>query len=137
MSNVYVKDRTETRLDVLMTAKELQIEITKFVMSEKSMPKKYRIILGSALIEKSDEMVDNIIAANTIYPKDEETLKLRKRYQLNAIINCFQLQNKLIRIIECIQETSVQKLNHIIPLIEKLSTLLKAWKNSTILLCEK
>lgn len=42
MSGVYARLRKKTEVQFLVTAWELQKEITKFVMSEKNIPKKWR-----------------------------------------------------------------------------------------------
>ena len=66
MSNVYARNREETELLFLVKARELQKEITTFVMREKVLPKKWRLAIGLDLIKKADELVDNVTAANTI-----------------------------------------------------------------------
>lgn len=64
MSNVFLRKRADTELTFMTTARQLQNELTKYVMREKVMPKKWRYMIGRTLIAKVDEMVDNIIAAN-------------------------------------------------------------------------
>ena len=46
------------------------------------------------IILKASELVDNAIAANSIYPNTEERLQLRKKYLQQAAINAYQLVNK-------------------------------------------
>lgn len=89
MSNVYKRFRGETEIQFIMTALDLQVEITKYVISRKYIPKAARLIVGLPLVEKIDEMVDNITFANSIYPKTQTELDLRKEYQQKAIINCY------------------------------------------------
>lgn len=40
MSGVYAKDRDITQIQFYMTALDIQVEITKYVMREKTLPKK-------------------------------------------------------------------------------------------------
>ena len=130
MSNVYKRFRGETEIQFIMTALDLQVEITKYVINRKHIPKAARLIVGLPLVEKIDEMVDNITFANWIYPKTQAELELRKEYQQKAIINCYQLQNKIIKAERCIDTVNIKSLEKIIDLLCKELPLLKAWKNS-------
>ena len=130
MSNVYARNRKETSMQFFVNALELQVEITKYVMKEKVLPKKWRYAIGYPLITKVDELVDNITYANSIYPANEEELQQRKQYQTMAICNCFQIQNKLIRAEKCVQTVKIEQIERIIELIGKELELLKAWKKA-------
>ncbi len=130
MSGVYAKDRKETKLMFHVVGQKLQIALTKFVMSDKNVPKKYRFIISQPLIAKVDEMMDHIVYANTIFPTTEEELADRKHHQQLAIICCYQLQNKLIRLIEVLQ-TKPSKLAEALDSLGQEVILLKAWKKSS------
>ena len=130
MSSVFARKRKETSMQFFVNALELQIEITKFVMREKVLPKKWRYAIGYPLISKVDELVDNITYANSIYPTNEDELTQRKQYQTLAVCNCFQSQNKLIRAEKCVQTVKIEQIERIIELIGKELELLKAWKKS-------
>ena len=130
MSNVYARNRKETSMQFFVNALELQVEITKYVMKEKVLPKKWRYAIGYPLITKVDELVDNITYANSIYPVNEEELQQRKQYQTMAICNCFQIQNKLIRAEKCVQTVKIEQIERIIELIGKELEVLKAWKKA-------
>ena len=130
MSNVYARNRKETSMQFFVNALELQVEITKYVMKEKVLPKKWRYAIGYPLITRVDELVDNITYANSIYPVNEEELQQRKQYQTMAICNCFQIQNKLIRAEKCVQTVKIEQIERVIELIGKELELLKAWKKA-------
>lgn len=130
MSNVHQQDRKPTELTFVVVGQKIQIVITKIVMSEKSMPKKYRVLIGASLINKVDEMMDNIIMANSIYAKDNRQLERRSYYQELAIINCFQIQSKLIRIEKCVPEFKVNRLSTISELLRQEIETLKKWRRS-------
>ena len=130
MSNVYARNRKETSMQFFINALDLQEELTKFVMREKVLPKKWRYAIGYPMIITVDELVDNITYANSIYPTNDEELHLRKNYQTMAICNCFQLQNKLVRAERCVQTVKAEHLEKFIELIGKELELLKAWKKS-------
>ena len=107
MSNVFTRNRNETELTFLINGQNLQIELTKYIMKEKFLPKKWRYIVGQNIISKVDELMDNIIAANSIYPVTENELEIRKNFQTLAIGNCYQLHNKILRIEKCIDTVKI------------------------------
>lgn len=130
MSSVHKRLRKETELQFLQTAWELQFELTKFIMREKNLPKKWRLVLGCPIIAKVDELVDNLNFANCIYPTKIEDVRLREQYQQRAIANCWQLQNKLVRMIECVETVKIEKMETIINLLSDTEILIKKWKKS-------
>ena len=130
MSNVYARKREITELAFYVSGQQLQRDITKFVMNEKAIPKKYRLLLGLDIIKKTDELMDNIIAANSIYPTTAEELKMRTAYQTRAINNCFQLQNRLIRLVYCIN-VEKRRIAPIAEILRKEIGLLKNWKKAS------
>lgn len=134
MSNVFVRNRNETDLVFLVNGQNLQVELTKYIMKEKFLPKKWRYIVGQNIISKVDELMDNIIAANSIYPTTEKELETRKGFQTMAIGNCYQLQNKILRIEKCIDSVKINDLSIIIELLNKETTTLKSWKKSSKLI---
>ena len=121
----------------MTTGRQLQIELTKYVMREKVMPKKWRYMIGRTLIAKVDEMMDNIVAANSIYVMTDKDLEIRKEFQTKAICNCFQIQNKLLRMIDCVETVTVKSLTPAIQLLNKEVATLKNWKKSTKINTEK
>ena len=108
MSNVHRRFRKETELQFLVTAQELQFELTKFVMREKNIPKKWRLIIEQPLIAKVDELLDNLNYANTIFPTNISEYEMRSKYQTLAVCNCWQLHNKIVRMIECVQSVKLK-----------------------------
>lgn len=134
LSSVFVRNRNETELVFLVNGQKLQVELTKYIMKEKYLPKKWRYILGQNIISKVDELMDNIIAANSIYPTTEKELEMRKNFQTLAITNCYQLQSKILRIEKCIDTVKMEDLSEIIELLNKETTTLKSWKKSSKLI---
>ena len=153
MSGVFARNRSETELQFRVNAVELQIELTQYVMKEKVLPKKWRYGIGYPLIAKVDELVDNIVYANSIYPIEEKKeteeekieakkqainlLNLRKKYQTLAIANCFQIQNKLIRMLKCVETSNVKQLESIIDRLSHEKDLLIAWRKKSKIIEEK
>ena len=130
MSSVHKRLRKETELQFLKSAWELQFELTKFVMREKNLPKKWRLIIAQPIIAKVDELIDNLNFANCIYPTRINDAILREQYQQKAIANCWQLQNKLVRMIECIETVKIEKMENIINHLSDCEILIKKWKKS-------
>lgn len=130
MSNVLKRFRKETELQFMMNAVDLQIELTKFVMSDKNVPKKYRLVVGVSIVQKVDELVDNLNFANCIFPQTQDDFAKRAEYQRLAMTNVWQLHNKLVRMIECIDTVKVEKMTKIIELLNSEIPLIKAWMKS-------
>ena len=133
MSNVYLGDREETKLQFYVNALELQKDITEYAMREKVLPKKWRYAIGYDLIKKADLLMDFIVMANSIYPQNFKEIILRKILQTMAIATCYRLQNKLILAEKCVQTVKVKDIENIIGRIAEEIRLLKSWKKSTTL----
>ena len=130
MSNVFARNKQETELLFLVKARELQQEITKFVMREHVLPKKWRLAIGLDLIKKVDELVDNITYANTVRAINSDLKLMRQKYQQLALANCFQLQNRMVRAEKCVQTVTPEIKARIIELINHEWNLLRAWVKS-------
>ena len=130
MSNVYVRNRKKTKFDVVTNAEKLQDDITLYVMNERFVPKKWRYMIGEDLIAKIDELNDNAIAANSIYATKEKDLETRKTYQQRVIINGYQLQRKLTRLIRCVPSATASSLEDIIALLEEEIKDIKGWRKN-------
>ena len=130
MSGVYARNRKAAEMQFYKVGQELQMEITKYVMNEKRVPKKWRYNIGNKMIATVDSMMDNIIAANSIFPTNDELLKRRNIYQVYANNNCYQLQNQLIRLHNCVPTATIKSLLKIIQLLHQEKNLIKGWKKS-------
>lgn len=130
MSNVYKRFRGETETQFIINALELQSELTRYCTKEKFIPKKYRLLIGVPIINKVDELVDNITFANSIFPTNETETEQRKEYQVKAIANCFQLQNYIVKLEKTVDSVTISSLDKIIDLLCVELNLLKAWKKS-------
>lgn len=127
---VFKRLRKETELQFLKSAQDLQVAVTLFMMRDKNVPKKWRLIIAQPIIAKVDELLDNINFANAIYPTMRQEYLLRAQYQTTAICNCWQLHNKLVRALICVQSVKIEKLESIIELLTRTEGLLKRWKKS-------
>ena len=128
MSGVYAKDRKPTTFDPIITAAKLQDAVTIYVMNEKYVPKRWRLIVGVDLIQKVDELNDNVIAANTIDATDETTLERRKELQLRATANCYQIDRKLQRMARAIPTATPSSMHDILEHLTNEVDYLRDWR---------
>lgn len=126
---IFKRLRKETELQFFIHALKLQKEITIYVMKEKFLPKKWRYMLGQDLINKVNELVDNLAAANNIYPKTENDLNTRRHYQNRALTNYDQIAYKLNNMVECVQTVTIDSLKNIIEVESMGYITLKRWRD--------
>lgn len=131
MSNVYKSEREITTLQFYVSALELQVEITQYIMREKTLPKKWRNAIGYDIVKKADLLLDFIVLANSIYPTNFKELILRKILQTMAIATCYRIQNKLILAEKCVQTVKIKDITKIIENLTEEIKLLKGWKKTT------
>lgn len=62
--------RSESKLEFYHTATKIRAELTRMVMNEKIIPKRWWPAFTFPMIEKLIALVDHITAANTIYPQN-------------------------------------------------------------------
>lgn len=129
MSQVYLRFRRETAYDPVDTAADLQDEVTAYVMNEKYMPKKWRYLIGKGIIDKCDELLDNVIAANETWAKGKRNMELRKELWEEAYKNCKQLDRKLTRAMKVVPTVTAKSLNNIADLLYKEEGFLIQKKN--------
>lgn len=137
MSEVYASKRHTAKREFETTARIIQVEIAKYVMREKVMPKKYRIAFGYDLIKKANELVFNVHFANAIYPTNEIELTARRKYQNLAIANLYQMHSILLVILCCVQTTNVKAIKSIIKAMAKERKLLIGWRNANKICTKK
>ena len=130
MSNVLVRHRSISELEFYRNACELRGTLTRFVMNEKNVPKRYKFVFAVPMVNLLLELFNNITMANTIYAISEHEAQLRRDYQTKAIANCEQV----LQLLQYMTDTlpiDVNKLRIPIDLIRKEIALLKAWRKAT------
>jgi len=95
MSSVLKNRRSISELEFFQNAIALRTELTKFILNDKNVPKSYRLYFALPMKSKLTALMDNITAANTIYPINEHELEQRRDYQTKAIIVCEQILQEL------------------------------------------
>jgi len=102
-------------------------------MNEKNIPKHFRPVLAYTLLKRLDDLMDNITAANTIYPVNEHELQIRRDYQNAALGNCEQIWQQLQHIDDVMIEVKAIDLNKLADALDMLvheAALLKAWRKA-------
>ena len=131
---IYARERKTTAIQYIVTVQKLQVEILSYVMKDKYFPKKYRYILVQDIMNKANELADNVIGSNSAFPNTEERLSLRKRYLDRAIINCRQLENKFLLACRVIKEVTPESLKNITGLLlEEIGLLKNTLKNTKLI----
>ena len=133
--SVHAKDRNETATQYVVTAQSLQIETIKYLMNENRIGKKWRFILVQDAILKVSELLDNTVAANATFPSNEEKLADRKKYMQKALVNCYQLQNKLLTILRVIPDkvTADSMKNVTSLLLDEVRFIRSAYQNAKVI----
>lgn len=83
--SVPVGKRSETKLEVIGNAEKLAAYTIRIVSNEKHFKKRYRWCFGSQIVDKAVEINTLVHQANGIYAKTKDDMKLRLRYELEAL----------------------------------------------------
>jgi hypothetical protein len=136
MSNVLMRNRSLSDLEFYKNGVELRLTVTRFLMSENNVPKRWKPIFTFPGIELARKLMEAITAANTIYPTNEEEVSQRRSYQNEAIILCEQIIQHMQWLIETLP-VKAGSLNIIVELVNKEVALLKAWRKQNKVLTQK
>jgi hypothetical protein len=74
-------------------------------------------------------LIWNVTAGNTIFPKNEKEVEKRRTYQTRAIINCERLHQEFL----CAEDVLPLQISKLIPYVEMIETeikLLKGWRKA-------
>lgn len=131
---IHKRERKTTAIQYIVTAQKLQVEVFNYVMKDKYFPKKCRYILVSDIMNKVNELADNVIGSDSVFPNTEERLNLRKRYLDRAIINCNQLETKFLLATRAIAKVTPDSLKNISSLlVDELALLKNALKAAKLI----
>lgn len=131
---VYKRNRKETATQYIVTARQLQVSVIRYVMNNDYVPKHWRYILVKDVVHCVSELVNSVIGANKTFPNTAEKLAERRRYLDKAVVCCYQLQNYLQLMIDMkIGKTTADRLKNITGLLlSEIELLAKTAKNSKI-----
>ena len=127
--SVLKNKRSESQLEFYHTATLIRTELTRFVMNEKIVPKRWRPVFTFPMIEKIIKLVDYITAANTIYPQNLREAERRRDYQTQAIITVEQIVQLLQYMLDTLS-VNPDKFQPVTELLMKESALLRGWRKA-------
>ena len=136
MSNVLKRNRSVSDLEFWKNAVDIRTIFTRYLMNEKHVPKRWRPVFTFPGIDYSRRLMEEITAANTIYPTSEEELSQRRSHQNEAIVTCELIVQHIQWMIETLQ-ISVNDFENLCELIFKEIALLKAWRKTNKVLTQK
>ena len=134
--SVLKNKRGESQMEFYHTATLARAELTKFVMNDSIVPKRWRPVFTFPIIEKVIALIDNITAANTIYPQNMHEYEMRRDYQTKAIINVEQII-QLLQFMLSTLPINADKFQPITELLMKEGALLRGWRKADNKLKEK
>jgi hypothetical protein len=136
MSNVLLRMRSVSELEFWKNGAEIRAALTRYLMSEKHVPKRWRFVFTIPGIDLASKLMDEITAANTIYPTTEAEVEQRRAHQNEAIIACEQIIQHLQWLVDTLPVT-VSSLDSVVEMINKEVALLKAWRKQSKVLTSK
>ncbi|MBR3429018.1 MAG: hypothetical protein IKG87_02850 [Clostridia bacterium] len=137
MSGIKARLMKKTGLEFYDTAYEIDKEIWKFIKGNfkgktEGIPVRYWQTHAVPLHEECWHIIAAIKKANSIYPPyTEETCKMRKRLQQEAIGHVETLYEMLRLTLIEIEGIDANKLNTVLELMSSEVELLRKWKSST------
>jgi hypothetical protein len=137
MSNVLLRNRSVSDLEFFKNGIEIRKDFVRYLMSEKHVPKRWRPVFTFPGINLAIKMMEEITAANTIYPTNEDEMKRRRYHQENAIIACEQIIQHIQWMNDTLDGVSLNDFKVLGEKIIKEVTLLKAWRKKNKVLTQK
>ena len=132
------------------TAQKFYTELSKFLMSDKNIPKKWRSVATYPILNMVDTLFDMLEDANSVFPYSEETVEERKNIQRACIVQCEKIYGRLQRVMLTVWWDTLHRdeadpermrlekhLTELGELLDREITLLKGWRKSTKLLQRK
>lgn len=137
-------------MEFFHTATELRDDMTRFLMREKNVPKKYRAIATYPIIECFEELFDLIRQANRIYTDTEEKVAERRVIQKKCLYKVDEIYWLLQRTVGLLwkdklrskvqtaeQDRLKNALNDFATRLSREEELLTGWRNGTQLIKKK
>ena len=131
-------------------AQKFYTELSKFLMSDKNIPKKWRSVATYPILNMVDTLFDMLEDANSVFPYSEETVEERKNIQRACIVQCEKIYGRLQRVMLTVWWDTLHRdeadpermrlekhLTELGELLDREITLLKGWRKSTKLLQRK
>ena len=127
--SVLKRNRSESQLEFYNTATKVRAELTRFVMNEKVVPKRWRPVFTFPMVEHLIKLFDSITAANTIYPQNLREAVKRREYQTEAIITVEQIF-QLLQYLLTTLPVDANKFRPVTQLLIEEAKLLRGWRKA-------
>lgn len=137
MSNVLSRKRGLSELEFWKNANEIRAVFTRYLMNEKHVPKRWRPVFTFPGIDYARRLMEEVTAANSIYPTNETELAQRRYHQNEAIVAVEQIIQHAQWMIETLDGVKVSDFEYLGELLFKETALLKAWRKSNKVLPQK
>jgi hypothetical protein len=137
MSNVLKRKRGLSELEFWKNATEIRANFTRYLMNEKKVPKRWKFVFTMPGIGYAMKLMEEITAANTIYPTSEAELSQRRAHQNEAIVACEQILQHIQFMIDTLDGVSTRDFMTLGEMVIKEVALLKAWRKTNKVLTSK
>jgi hypothetical protein len=128
--------RNVSELEFWKNGVDVRAEVTRYLMSEGHVPKRWRPVFAFPGVDLARRLMEEITAANTIYPTDAAELAERRKHQTEAIIVCEQIIQHLQWLVDTLP-VAISSLDQTAELVNKEVALLKAWRKQNKVLTHK
>ena len=137
MSTVLSRLRGLSELEFWKNGREIRTALTRYLMNEKKVPKRWRFVFTIPGINLAMKLMEEITAANTIYPTSEEEVDQRRHHQNEAIIACEQMIQHIQFMIDTLDDCKIGDFEILEKMLCKEIALLKAWRKNNKVLPQK
>jgi len=137
MSNVLSRKRSLSELEFWKNATEIRAVFVRYLMNENKVPKRWRPVFTFPGINYALKLMEEITAANTIYPTNEAELNQRRIHQNEAVIACEQIIQHIQFMIDTLDGVNVSDFTNLGDMIFKEVALIKAWRKQNKVLTQK
>lgn len=107
MSTVLSRKRSLSELEFWKNATDIRATFARYLMNEKHVPKRWRPVFTFPGIGYALRLMEEITAANTIYPTNEAELAQRRAHQNEAIVACEQIVQHIQFMIDTLDGATV------------------------------
>jgi hypothetical protein len=137
MSNVVSRKRSLSELEFWKNASEIRAVFVRYLMNDKHVPKRWRPVFTFPGIGYAVKLMEEITAANTIYPTTDAELEQRRAHQNEAIVACEQIIQHIQFMIDTLDGASVSDFQCLGEMLFKEVALIKAWRKQNKVLPQK
>ena len=127
--SVLSRKRSVSELEFYKNGKEIRAEFSRYLQSNR-IPKRGLYIYVIPGIKLARKMMEEITAANTIYPTSEAELEQRRFHQTKAIIKCEQIIQHIQWMVDEIDTVKLSDFEILGEKIIKEAALLRAWRKA-------